>query len=79
MGCGPKNDDMMVWVRVTVSHMLRSTSRMKKSDLGFVGDCTKEGWWVLQADDVTFKAQKFLKEWPDTARRNEEDTCPTKW
>ena len=25
MGCRPKNDDMMVLVRVTVSHMLRST------------------------------------------------------
>lgn len=31
----------------------------------------------LQADDLTFRAGNFLKEWPETARREEKDTCPT--
>jgi len=46
---------------------------------GFVGDYAKEGWWVLQHDDLIFKAKKFLQEWPEMAGRDEEDTCPTHW
>ena len=44
-----------------------------------MGDYANEGWWVLQADNLIFKAKKFLQEWPEMARRDEEDTCPTHW
>lgn len=37
----------------------KSHRRNEGSHPAFVGDWTNEGWWVLKADDLTFKAGKF--------------------